>query len=118
MPQAIADAKQNAKVNHIYNAHFESGSADDVMFRWYHNGVKPEVIVVDPPRKGCEPGVLNAIENMKPRRVVYVSCNPSTLARDAKILKEKGFSLIEVQPVDLFPQTEHVECVAFFERRE
>jgi 23S rRNA (uracil1939-C5)-methyltransferase len=117
VPEAIADAKQNAALNEIHNAQFKAGEADEIMLRWYNEGVKPDVIVVDPPRKGCEPGVLDAIENMIPKKVIYVSCNPSTLARDAKILAEKGFSLMEVQPIDLFPQTEHVECVALFEER-
>lgn len=114
--EAIADAEQNAKINRIDNAQFKAGQADDIMLGWYKKGVKPDVIVVDPPRKGCEPGVLDAIQNMKPNKVIYVSCNPSTLARDAKLLVAKGFSLMEVQPVDLFPQTEHVECVAYFEK--
>lgn len=115
VPQAIIDAKKNATLNKIENAHFESGDADDVVLRWYREGIRPDMIVVDPPRKGCEPGVLEAMVRMKPEKLVYVSCNPATFARDARILVNNGFSLREVQPVDLFPQTEHIECVALFD---
>lgn len=115
VPQAISDAKKNATLNEIENVYFESGDADDVLLRWHREGVQPDTIVVDPPRKGCEPGVLDAMGKMKPNKLIYVSCNPATLARDAQILVQKGFVLREVQPVDLFPQTEHVECVALFD---
>ncbi len=79
---------------------------------WTAQGMRPDVIVVDPPRKGCDEQLLTAMANMKPERIVYVSCNPSTLARDLRILEDSGYEVKEVQPVDMFPQTMHVECVS------
>jgi 23S rRNA (uracil1939-C5)-methyltransferase len=76
----------------------------------------PDVIVVDPPRKGCDEALLETILAMKPERVVYVSCNPSTLARDLRVLEDGGYRTVEVQPVDMFPQTVHVESVALLMR--
>lgn len=110
--EAIADAKRNARLNGIENVHFAVGKAEDVMPWWYAQGVRPDVIVVDPPRKGCDERLLDTIADMKPERTVYVSCNPSTLARDLRILADHGFTVEYVQPVDMFPQTMHVECVA------
>ncbi|RCW65790.1 23S rRNA (uracil(1939)-C(5))-methyltransferase RlmD [Saliterribacillus persicus] len=112
VPEAISDAKENAKLNHITNAEFFVGEAEKVMPWWTSQGLKPDVVVVDPPRKGCDQGLLDAIIEMKPEKVVYVSCNPSTLARDLRILEDGGFQTKEVQPVDMFPQTTHVECCA------
>ncbi|WP_100397857.1 23S rRNA (uracil(1939)-C(5))-methyltransferase RlmD [Bacillus sp. FJAT-44742] len=113
VPEAISDAKRNAKLNHMDNVDFAVGEAEEVI-PWWHTaqGITPDVIVVDPPRKGCDEKLLETIIKMKPERVVYVSCNPATLARDLKILEEGGFETKEVQPVDMFPQTTHVECVA------
>lgn len=116
--QAVEDARINAKLNGIEHAAFETGAAEVVIPRWGEEGVKPDVIVVDPPRKGCAPELLEAVALMQPQRLIYVSCNPSTLARDAAILAEKGYLTDEVQPVDLFPHTHHVECVATFMRRD
>ncbi|MCM3761770.1 23S rRNA (uracil(1939)-C(5))-methyltransferase RlmD [Alkalihalobacillus oceani] len=112
VPDAIADAKRNARLNGITNAEFAVGEAEKIMPWWYAQGIRPDVIVVDPPRKGCDPALLETILNMKPKRVVYVSCNPATLARDLKVLEEGGYTTKEVQPVDMFPQSTHVECVA------
>ncbi|MGN1400298.1 MAG: 23S rRNA (uracil(1939)-C(5))-methyltransferase RlmD [Bacillus sp. (in: firmicutes)] len=109
---AVRDAKRNAELNGITNAEFVAGPAEDVMAEWKEQGIKPDVIVVDPPRKGCDESLLQSIIAMKPKKVVYVSCNPGTLARDLKILGEGGYQTTEVQPVDMFPQTTHVECVA------
>lgn len=117
VPQAIEDAKQNAELNGITNAYFEAGKAEDVIPAWYKQGIKPDVIMVDPPRKGCDEALLDTILKMKPKRVVYVSCNPGTLARDLRILEDGGFKTREVQPVDMFPQTVHVEAVAWLERK-
>src|SRR5690625_7540392 len=78
---------------------------------WTAQGLKPDVIVVDPPRKGCDEALLEAMIAMQPKRIVYVSCNPSTLARDLRILEDSGYNTQEVQPVDMFSQTGHVECV-------
>ncbi|MCJ0931901.1 23S rRNA (uracil(1939)-C(5))-methyltransferase RlmD [Virgibacillus halodenitrificans] len=112
VPEAISDAKMNAKLNGITNAEFVVGEAEKVMPWWKAQGLRPDVIVVDPPRKGCEVDFLQAMIDMKPKKIVYVSCNPSTLARDLKILDEGGYETKEVQPVDMFPQTNHVECIS------
>jgi len=80
------------------------------------NGIKPDVIVVDPPRKGCDEAFLRAAAGVAPKRIVYVSCNAGTQARDAKILESLGYRLVEVTPVDMFPHTTHVESVALFEK--
>ncbi|MBB6670132.1 23S rRNA (uracil(1939)-C(5))-methyltransferase RlmD [Cohnella nanjingensis] len=110
VPEAIEDAKRNALLNDIHNAEFAVGAAEVVLPRWQAEGVTPDVIVVDPPRKGCDPALLETMLQLKPERIVYVSCNPSTLARDLRILEDGGYRTIEVQPVDMFPHTTHVEC--------
>lgn len=112
VPEAISDAKQNAKLNDIDNAEFFVGQAEKVMPWWTSQGLKPDVIVVDPPRKGCDEALLEAMVTMKPKKIVYVSCNPATLARDLRILEDGGYETKQVQPVDMFPQTGHVEAVA------
>lgn len=93
------------------NAHFMCGDAAYKLPELLRSGVKPDVIVIDPPRAGCEEKVLNAIASVKPKRVIYVSCNPATLARDLAYMKTRGYETQKVQPVDMFPQTHHVECV-------
>ena len=108
---AILDARKNARDNHIKNAEFIVGDATSVMPALYEQGIRPDVVVVDPPRAGCTENVLRTFANMKPQRIVYVSCNPATLARDLAILKGLGYITKKVQPVDLFPQTSHVETV-------
>ncbi|HAM81004.1 23S rRNA (uracil(1939)-C(5))-methyltransferase RlmD [Ornithinibacillus bavariensis] len=118
VPEAIADAKVNAKLNGMNNVEFAVGTAEEVMPRWKEEGLRPDVIVVDPPRKGCDEGLLNAMIEMGPKRIVYVSCNPSTLARDLRILEDGGYETKEVQPVDMFPQSMHVECVVLMSRVE
>ncbi|MFP7494420.1 23S rRNA (uracil(1939)-C(5))-methyltransferase RlmD [Terribacillus saccharophilus] len=115
VPQAVSDAKMNAKLNHMDNAEFYVGKAEEVMPWWKAQGLNPDVIVVDPPRKGCEEDLLQAMIDMKPKRIVYVSCNPSTLARDLRYLEDGGYETKQVQPVDMFPQTGHIECVAEIE---
>ncbi len=115
VPQAIEDAKVNSKINNINNAEFFVGAAEDVMPVKYQesNGtMKADVICVDPPRKGCEESLLDTVVAMEPKRIVYVSCDPATLARDVKYLEEKGYELIKVCPVDQFGHTGHVETVA------
>ncbi|WP_343059878.1 23S rRNA (uracil(1939)-C(5))-methyltransferase RlmD [Saccharibacillus deserti] len=115
--EAIEDARKNAEINGITNAEFEVGASEDVIPRWREQGITPDVIVVDPPRKGCDIRLLETIIEMKPERVVYVSCNPATLARDLRVLEDGGFKTVKVQPVDMFPQTVHVEAVALLTRR-
>lgn len=114
--EAIDDAKKNADLNEITNATFEAGPSEDVIPQWKEQGITPDVIVVDPPRKGCDPRLLDTILEMRPERVVYVSCNPSTLARDLRVLEDGGFKTVEVTPVDMFPHTVHVESVAVLVR--
>ncbi len=114
--EAIVDARRNAALNGIENVEFEVGEAEHVMPAWRERGVNADVVVVDPPRKGCDERLLLTMAAMKPQRIVYVSCNPATLARDVRVLVERGYRLVEVQPVDMFPQTTHVECVALLER--
>ncbi len=114
---AILDAQKNARDNHVKNAEFIVGDATAVMPALYKQGIRPNVVVVDPPRAGCTETVLRTFANMKPQRIVYVSCNPATLARDLAILKELGYLAQEVQPVDLFPQTSHVETVVLLTKQ-
>ena len=108
---AILDAQKNARDNRVKNAEFIVGDATEVMPRLYKQGVRADVVVVDPPRAGCTPIVLKTFANMRPRRIVYVSCNPASLARDIAILHTLGYSAEKVQPVDMFPMTSHVETV-------
>ncbi|ALP36063.1 RNA methyltransferase [Paenibacillus sp. IHB B 3084] len=116
--EAIEDARSNALLNNMRNVKFEVGASEDVIPAWKEQGITADVIVVDPPRKGCDPRLLETILEMKPERVVYVSCNPSTLARDLRILEDGGYRTLEVQPVDMFPHTVHVECVVVIYRDE
>ena len=109
---AIKDAKINARLNNLDNTEFYAGKAEEVVPKMYKDGKKANVVVVDPPRKGCDEKVLDTIVSMEPDKVVYVSCNPSTLARDLAYLDERGYKCVEVQPVDMFPHTMHVESVA------
>ncbi|WP_062106123.1 23S rRNA (uracil(1939)-C(5))-methyltransferase RlmD [Bacillus niameyensis] len=112
VPEAIEDARQNAELNKIENVEFAVGEAEVVIPNWYKQGIEADVLVVDPPRKGCDQALLDTIIEMKPKKVVYVSCNPATLARDLRILEDGGYQTLEVQPVDMFPQTMHVEVVS------
>ncbi|QYR21142.1 23S rRNA (uracil(1939)-C(5))-methyltransferase RlmD [Paenibacillus sp. sptzw28] len=118
VPEAIEDARRNAALNDIANVAFEAGAAEVVIPRWRKEGIVPDVIVVDPPRKGCDSALLETILAMRPQRIVYVSCNPSTLARDLRVLEDGGYSTIEVQPVDMFPHTTHVECCVLLVRTQ
>jgi len=115
--QAIENAQTNAKQNQITNSEFYVGKAEKIIPQLINDGVKPDVIVVDPPRKGCDAKLLDAIGKAKPKRVVYVSCDPSTLARDLKYLGSLGYESIEVQPVDMFPMTKHVETCVLLQRK-
>ncbi|WP_350343267.1 23S rRNA (uracil(1939)-C(5))-methyltransferase RlmD [Proteinivorax tanatarense] len=117
VPQAIEDAKENAKINGIKNAHFKVGKAEEVIVDEAKKGEKYDVVVVDPPRKGCDEKLLEAIQKISPQRIVYVSCNPSTLARDLKHLCQEGkYEIKQVQPVDMFPHSGHVECVCLLNK--
>ena len=110
--EAIKDAKRNAALNKLDNVEFYVGKAEEVVPKMYKQGKRANVVVVDPPRKGCDEKVLDTLVSMEPDRVVYVSCNPSTLARDLNYLNERGYKCKEVQPVDMFPHSVHIENVA------
>ena len=117
VPEAIEDARKNAELNHLENTTFFTGKAEEVLPEWYRKNAKTaDVIVTDPPRKGCEESVLETMVAMRPQRIVYVSCDPATLARDLKYLCAKGYDLKTVQPVDMFPQTVHVESCVLLKR--
>ena len=109
---AVNDAHENMKANNIENAEFLLADAADVTNELHNRNIRPEVIIVDPPRKGLSVDVINQIAEMSPERVVYISCDPATLARDLKLLDAKGYMTREVTPVDMFPRCAHVECVA------
>ncbi|WP_341876815.1 23S rRNA (uracil(1939)-C(5))-methyltransferase RlmD [Defluviitalea saccharophila] len=115
---AIEDARRNAKINNIDNVEFFVGKAEEVIPALYEEkGIKADVIVVDPPRKGCDEALLETMAKMEPKRIVYVSCDPGTLARDLKILSEQGYKVEEAQPVDMFAHSVHVETVVRLSRK-
>ena len=118
IPQAVEDARENAARNGIANAEFFCGDAGQAALRLEENGVRPDVITVDPPRKGLSADAIEAIARMNPRRLVYISCDPATLARDVALLKERGFSLQSAQAADLFPRCAHVETVVLLSKGE
>ena len=126
VPQAIDDAKNNACINEIENAEFYVGKAEEVLPGYYkkyaeeHPGenAHADVIVVDPPRKGCEESLLRTMVDMKPERIVYVSCDSATLARDVKFLRGNGYELQKVKAVDMFPHTGHVETVVLMSGKD
>lgn len=114
--EAIKNAEENAKINHVENATWEAGKAEDIILKWKKEGIKPEVVMVDPPRKGCDQTFIETLIELSPKRIVYISCNPATQVRDVEILKEAGYNLKEIIPVDMFPHTTHVETVALIEK--
>ncbi len=118
IPEAIENAKENAALNHITNAEFYVGKAEEVIPQMYEQGIVADTIVVDPPRKGCDSKLLETLIKMSPNKIVYVSCDPATLARDLAYLVAEGYQVDKVQPVDMFPQTAHVECVVLMSRVE
>ena len=116
--QAVEDAKQNALRNGIENAEFFCGDAGKAALELENRGIIPDVVVVDPPRKGLNADTIEALGKMAPRRIVYVSCDPATLARDVALLKEKGYRLISAQAADLFPRCAHVETIVLLGRKD
>ena len=116
VPQAVEDARANAARNGIENAEFFCGDAADVAARLKAEGLRPDVVTVDPPRKGLAPGVPDLLAGMAPARIVYVSCDPATLARDLKRFAQLGYRTVRAEAVDLFPRTAHVESVALLRR--
>lgn len=111
VPPAIENAKENARLNGISNAEFYCGKAEQIAPELVRNGDRPHVVILDPPRKGCEESLLQTVAEVRPERIVYVSCKPSTLARDLRYLKQHGYTVTRVVPVNMFPKTEHIECV-------
>ena len=119
VPQAIEDAKENAARNGIENVNFYVGKAEEVLPEKYEKeGIFADVIVVDPPRKGCDEACLNTMVQMQPKRIVYVSCDSATLARDVKYLEEHGYQLMQARIFDNFPQSVHVETVVLMSKKE
>ena len=132
VPQAIEDAKNNARLNNIDNAEFFVGKAEEVVPAFYEElsrkaangdeeakrGIHPDVVVVDPPRKGCEETLLETVVKMSPKRMVYVSCDSATLARDLKFMEEHGYKVEKVQAVDQFGNTVHVETVVLLSHKK
>ncbi|SJX67102.1 RNA methyltransferase, TrmA family [Weissella confusa] len=115
VPGAIDDAKRNADINGVTNAKFELGKAEEKMVEWHDAGMRPDVIFVDPPRKGLTPELIDAATGMEPEKFVYISCNPATLARDTVQILENGYHIEgPVQPIDQFPQTTHIESITVF----
>ena len=116
VPEAIEDAKENAVRNGVTNAEFFCGDAGEVAFKLASEGVRPDVICVDPPRKGLAADVPDILADMAPKRIVYVSCDPATLARDVKRLGERGYRAVKAEAVDLFPRTQHVETIVLLSK--
>lgn len=116
IPQAVENSKKNAELNSISNAHYVCDSAENAIKKWLNQGIKPSVIMVDPPRKGLTESFIKSSVSMNPKKIIYISCNVATMARDIKLYQELGYKLTKVQPVDLFPMTHHVECIALIQR--
>ncbi|MBR4721157.1 MAG: 23S rRNA (uracil(1939)-C(5))-methyltransferase RlmD [Clostridia bacterium] len=114
--KAIENAKENAKRNGIFNADFYCGEAETLVPKLINDGISPDIVILDPPRKGSDEATLSAIAEAMPKRIVYVSCNPATLARDAKFLHGFGYEIKKATAVDMFPHTAHIECAALFSR--
>lgn len=114
--QAIADARENAAMNGITNVDFYAAAAEQRIPALLDAGLRPDVVVLDPPRKGADKALIDAVAAASPARIVYVSCDPATLARDVKLICESGYALVKAQPVDMFSQTEHVETVVLMSR--
>lgn len=118
IPDAVKNAEQNAVQNNISNVEFYCGDAGRIFSNLNKNGCNPDIIIVDPPRKGCSEDTLKTIVSAFPEKIVMISCNPATAARDAKILSENGYSVDRVCGVDLFPATKHVECVVLISKKQ
>ena len=108
---AIEDAKENAKINGIKNSRFICADASTAAEKLRQEGVKPDAVILDPPRKGCGEELVKTISKMSPKRVVYVSCDPATLARDIKFFEQAGYTTQKITPCDMFSRTAHVETV-------
>ena len=118
IPEAVENSKKNAQLNNISNAYYVCDTAENAMKNWLKEGIQPSVILVDPPRKGLTESFIKASTQTGADRIAYISCNVATMARDIKLYRELGYELKKVQPVDLFPQTHHVECVVLLQRKK
>jgi 23S rRNA (uracil1939-C5)-methyltransferase len=111
IPQAVEDARENAKRNGVENVRFLCGDAGQAALELEKEGVKADVVIVDPPRKGLSADCIEALHRFAPRQIVYVSCDPATLARDVALLKQRGYRVVSAQAADLFPRCAHVESI-------
>ena len=118
IPEAVENSQKNASINRITNAHYVCDTAENAMKNWLKEGIKPSLILVDPPRKGLTESFIKASSQTGADHIAYISCNVATMARDIKLYQELGYELKKVQPVDLFPQTHHVEVVGLLTRKE
>ena len=117
VPEAVKNAKENAVLNQILNSEYYCGKAEVLVPKLVEEGEKADVVILDPPRKGCEERLLDAVTSVHPKRIVYISCKPSTLARDLQYLAKKGYETKKVIPVNMFPRTAHVETVVLLQRQ-
>jgi len=118
IPEAVENSRKNAEINGIANASYVCAPAEEAIQNWLKEGIQADVILVDPPRKGLTESFIKASVSMEPKKITYISCNVATMARDIKLYQELGYELKKVQPVDLFPQTHHVEAVSLLVRAE
>ncbi|STY43018.1 Uncharacterized RNA methyltransferase SAV1897 [Listeria grayi] len=116
IPEAIEDAKHNAALNQVTNSYYEVGKAETILPKWLEEGFQADAVILDPPRVGCDQALIRALLDYAPKQIVYVSCNPSTLARDLALFS-KEYQINAIQPVDMFPQTAHVETVTVMQKR-
>lgn len=117
VPSAVINAKRNAEKNGLVNAEYYCGAAEKLAPQLIKAGGRPDVVILDPPRKGCDEKLLQTVVSASPKKIVYISCKPSTLARDLKFLGENGYKITEIVPVDMFPRTSHCEVVCRCERK-
>lgn len=117
---AVKDAKRNAAINYLSNTKFECGSADKIVQKWKNEHIDPNIVIVDPPRKGLTPELIDTILTLDPQKIVYISCNPATLMRDLKLIANENtqYTFEEIYPFDMFPYTYHVECLVLMSRVE
>ena len=116
IPEAVENSRKNAEINGISNASYVCAPAEEAIQNWLKEGLQADVILVDPPRKGLTESFIKASVSMEPKKITYISCNVATMARDIKLYQELGYELKKVQPVDLFPQTHHVEAVVLMSK--
>ncbi len=115
VPEAVKDARHNAKINHHDNIQYDLGKAEIIIDKWLAEGIKVNKIFVDPPRKGLDSNFIKKSVKMKPKKIIYISCNPATLGRDLVLYQTLGYRIKKIQPVDMFPQTPHIESVTVLE---